>query len=57
VVSKLGAESYKSKDNAIRSVNNILKRLTKEGFVVRKGKGKSYVYSLSDKTRTLLVNA
>ncbi len=57
IVEKMDTGSYKNKDNAIRSVNNILKRLVEEGFVLRNRRGKSYQYSLSDKIKTLMVNA
>jgi len=56
IVDRIDLEGYKNKENAIRSVNNILKRLLKEGLINRKGKGKSYQYSLSDKARTLMVS-
>lgn len=48
---------YKDKDNAIRSMNNILKRLMDEGLVERKGTGKSFRYKVSEKFRTLKVTA
>ncbi len=57
IVEKMDLDAYKSRDNAIRSVNNILKRLVKEGMLIRKRRGKSYQYVLSDKIRTLMVNA
>jgi type II secretory pathway predicted ATPase ExeA len=57
IVKKLETEGYKSKDNAIRSVNNILRRLINENLVIRKRIGKSYKYKLSDKIQTLMVNA
>ena len=57
IVSRIGIENYKNSGNAVRSVNNILKRLIKDGYVIRRGKGKSYKYRLSDKTKTLFVNA
>jgi type II secretory pathway predicted ATPase ExeA len=57
IVEKMDMKGYKSRDNAIRSINNILKRLVKEGMVIRKRRGKSYQYELSDKIRTLMVDA
>lgn len=57
IVGKMHMDDYKSKDNAIRSVNNIVKRLVKEGTIIRKRRGKSYQYVLSDKMRTLMVHA
>ncbi len=55
VAEKLGTDSYKTKQHAVRSVNNILRRLLKEGLIVRKKRGKGYVYSLDTKTKNLLV--
>ena len=57
IVKRIGMENYKNPGNAVRSVNNILKRLIKDGYVTRRGKGKSYKYRLSEKTKTLFVNA
>jgi type II secretory pathway predicted ATPase ExeA len=57
IVEKMRMDDYKSKDNAIRSINNMVKRLVKEGTIIRKRRGKSYQYALSDKMRTLMVNA
>ena len=57
IVEKMDMDSYKNKDNAIRSVNNIVKRLVKDGTIIRKRRGKSYQYLLSDKIRTLMVHA
>jgi len=57
IVEKMDMDDYKSKDNAIRSINNILKRLVKDGTIIRKRRGKSYMYVLSDKIRTLMVHA
>jgi len=57
IVEKLGTSNYKSKDNAIRSVNNILKRLFKEDLIQRKKMGNSYLYFLSGKAKTLFTEA
>jgi DNA-binding MarR family transcriptional regulator len=55
IAEKLGFEKYKSKQHAVRSVNNILKRLSKSGYVDRKPMGKGYVYFLNLKTKNLLI--
>ncbi len=57
IVDKMDMDDYKNKDNAIRSINNIVKRLVKDGTIIRKRRGKSYQYLLSDKMRTLMVHA
>ncbi len=57
IVSKMNLKSYKNKDNAIRSVNNILRRMGDEGAVLRERRGKAYKYSLSGKLRTVAVKS
>ncbi|UCD07428.1 MAG: BlaI/MecI/CopY family transcriptional regulator, partial [Candidatus Aenigmatarchaeota archaeon] len=57
IVSEMGDEVYKNRENAIRSVNNLLRRLMKDGFVERKRVGKTYKYAISSKFRTLMVEA
>jgi len=57
IVAKMDSEVYKNRDNAIRSVNNLLRRLMKDGFVERKRVGKTYKYILSNKFSTLMVDA
>jgi len=55
IAERIGFDKYKSKQHAVRSVNNILKRLMRQGYVERKSKGKGFVYFLSIKIRNLLV--
>jgi len=57
IVEHLDLESYKDKNNAIRSVNNILRRLLKNEFLHRKKLGNSYVYFLSGKGKTIFTEA
>lgn len=57
IVSSLDLSKYKSKEHAIRSVNNILKRLMEDGFVEREKHGKTFVYKLSPKVKAMLVKA
>lgn len=56
-VSKIELEGYKDKENAIRSINNILKRLLEDELVSRKRTGKTFYYRLSDRVKTMMVNA
>lgn len=44
VVEHLGVGEYKSRDHAIRSINNILRRLMEEEVVDRERRGRNYVY-------------
>jgi general secretion pathway protein A len=57
IIDALDIEEYKNRDNAIRSVNNLLRRLMKEGLVERKKIGKTYRYNMSSKFQTLMVEA
>jgi len=55
IAEKIGFDKYKSRQHAVRSVNNILKRLMSAGLVERKPKGKGFVYFLSIKVRNVMV--
>jgi len=57
IVDSLNLEKYKSKEHAIRSVNNILQRLMKDNIVKRGRQGKTYIYSLAPKIKNLVVSA
>jgi len=57
ILEYIDLSKYKSRYHALRSVNNILQRLIKEGYVERRKHGKTYYYTLSPKLRTLLVKA
>jgi len=45
IVEHMGMENYQSRSHAIRSINNILRRLMEQGLVTRKRKGRNYLYS------------
>ncbi|MFC2143331.1 ATPase, T2SS/T4P/T4SS family [Candidatus Aenigmatarchaeota archaeon] len=48
---------YKSRQHAVRSVNNILTGLMKDELVERTKEDKAYIYHLSPKVKTLFVKA
>lgn len=48
---------YKDSDNAVRSINNLLKRLMNEKLVERAKRGKTYKYRVSGKYQSLTVKA
>ena len=56
IVESINLEKYKSKQHAIRSINNILVRMMNEGIVERTRDDKAFAYSLAPKMRTLFVN-
>ncbi|MCS7134830.1 MAG: AAA family ATPase [Candidatus Aenigmarchaeota archaeon] len=57
IVESIDTKDYKTKEHAIRSVNNILKRLMDEDLIKRVKVANKYVYSLSGKAKTLLAEA
>ncbi len=57
IVKQLDSEDYNDHGNAVRSVNNILRRLMKDKMVVRSRKGKSYRYKIDPKLQTMFVQA
>jgi type II secretory pathway predicted ATPase ExeA len=57
VIDNMDLSEYKDRDNAVRSVNNLLRRLMEEKFVERKRIGKTYKYSVSSAVKTLMVEA
>lgn len=48
VVDVMGDEEYTSRSHAVRSVNNILKRLMENGVVEREKEGRSYTYFVAE---------
>lgn len=57
IITHLPVEEYKDRDNAVRSINNILKRLVKDELIQRKKLGNSYVYFLTGKAKTIFTEA
>lgn len=57
IANSLNLEKYKSRQHAVRSVNNILKFLLKQDYVERTQFEKTFVYSLTPKIKTLMVKA
>ena len=57
IVANIEIEEYKNRDNAIRSVNNLLRRLADENLVERTKKGKTYRYKVSGRYHTMFVSA
>jgi len=55
VADSLDLSKYKSRQHAVRSVNNILKDLLAKGFVERKRQDKTFVYSLAPRLKTMFV--
>jgi len=57
IVENLEQSSYKNKNNAIRSVNNILRRLMRDELIIRQKMGSRYVYLLSGRTKSIFADA
>jgi len=57
IVDESDMKSYKTKGHAIRSINNILKRLMLDGYVQREARGKAFMYALTPKVKTMFVQS
>jgi len=57
ILENLEFEGYKSRGHAVRSVNNILHRMMLDGYVQRESRGKSFMYSITPKVKTILVES
>ena len=57
IVKQLDPGDYNDHGNAVRSVNNILRRLMKDKMVLRERKGKSYRYRIDPRFQTMFVAA
>jgi predicted transcriptional regulator len=57
IANNLDLTKYKSRQHAVRSMNNILKRLMDEGLVERAKEDRAYLYQLSPSIRSIVVKA
>ncbi len=57
IADTLDLEKYKSRQHAVRSINNVLCILMKEGHVERHQTENTFVYNLTPRTHTLTVKA
>jgi type II secretory pathway predicted ATPase ExeA len=57
IANMIDLKKYKSRQHAVRSINNILKVLMQDGFVERKRSDKAFVYQLSPRIKTLVVKS
>lgn len=57
IIASIDMSNYKSSGHALRSVNNILQRLMKEGLIEREKHGKTFIYTLGPKLRSMTVSA
>ncbi len=56
IVKEMSPEEYSDSGNAVRSVNNILRRLVRDKMVTRERKGKAFKYRISPKFQTMFIN-
>jgi len=56
IVHEMDPKDYSDVGNAARSVNNILRRLSRDNMVTRERKGKAYKYKISPKFQTMFIN-
>lgn len=57
IIDSITMDKYKTKDHAIRSVNNILQRLMKDRLIDREKQGKTFIYALGPKLKSIAVRA
>jgi len=57
IADNLGTMKYKTRQHAVRSINNILKDLMKDGFVERRRRDRAYVYELNPSLRNLIAKS
>lgn len=57
IINKIDISDYQSHGHALRSINNILRRLTIMGLVIREKAGKAFIYKISPKLKSVTVNA
>jgi len=57
IANAIDLQKYKSRQHAVRSINNIMKKLYEDGYLERRRSDKAFVYSLSGKLRTIVVKA
>ena len=57
IANLIDLSKYKTRQHAVRSVNNILKRMMTEDFIERERTGRAFLYVLSPRIKTLVVKA
>ncbi len=57
IANAIDIAKYKSRQHAVRSINNVVKNLFEEGYLERIKKDKAFVYNLAPRIRTLFVRA
>jgi type II secretory pathway predicted ATPase ExeA len=56
IVKEMSPDDYGDSGNAVRSVNNILRRLVRDKLVTRERRGKAFKYRISPKFQTMFIN-
>ncbi len=57
IIEQIDMSSYKTKMHALRAMNNLLRRLENGGFVMRRKRGRTYVYDLTPKIKNIFVES
>lgn len=57
IANALDLSRYKSRQHAVRSMNNLMKKLLEDGYLERAKSEKAFTYSLSPRVKTLFVKA
>ncbi|MBW6451180.1 MAG: AAA family ATPase [DPANN group archaeon] len=56
IINIISLKEYKTKNHALRSINNILRRLVDSGYITRERQGKAYIYKLTPKVKVFLID-
>ena len=57
IANTIDITKYKSRQHAVRSINNVVKNLLEEGYLERVKQDKAFVYNLAPRIKTMFVRA
>ena len=57
IANTIDIAKYKSRQHAVRSINNVVKKLLEDGYLERTKEDKAFVYNLAPRIKTMFVRA
>lgn len=57
IANAIDITKYKSRQHAVRSINNVVKKLSEDGYLERTKEEKAFLYSLAPRIKTMFVRA
>ncbi len=57
IANAIDISRYKSRQHAVRSINNVVKKLSEDGYLERTKAEKAFIYSLAPRIKTMFVRA